>query len=95
MRHERIVGTGPGQAAIIGLAVLTLAIGLCLFDGGEHGLLHHAHAPDLCTVLVLFSVAAAVLVLSPGGESPPGPRRPVYVTSLRRLIRPPRPRSLS
>jgi hypothetical protein len=94
MRHELIVGTWPGQAAIIGLALLTLAIGFCLFDGGEHGLLRHAHSPDLCTVLALFAIAGAVMGLSPSRESPLTSARLVYVTSLRRLIPPPRPRSL-
>lgn len=51
----------PGQALLIGMVLLTLGLGLCLFDGdeGDNGM-----SVDLCLGLAMFSVAAVVLVIS-------------------------------
>ena len=92
MRHQLIVGTWPGRLAIIAVALLTLAIGFCFFDGSEHGLLRHAHSPDPCTSLALVSAAIALLGLTAKWEMSMSPARPVYATSPRRLTPPPRPR---
>ncbi len=95
MRHQFIVGTWPGRLAIIAAALLALAIGFCLLDGGEHGLLRHAHFPDACAGVVLFAVAMALLGLVASGEISLSPARLIYATSLSRLTPPPRPRSVS
>jgi hypothetical protein len=57
-----------GRAGILGLAFLTLAVGLCLFDGDETGTPGHLSPPDLCGGLALFVFAVTLLGLAARGD---------------------------
>jgi hypothetical protein len=56
---SRVTGWARGTA--IALAVLTLAIGLCLFDGDAHDTTGHAGALDLCLGMLAASLAVPAL----------------------------------
>jgi hypothetical protein len=82
--------TWPWRAAIVALAVLTLAVGLCLFDEDGAGKDDHDIARDLCGGLLapaLTLTLLALIALSPVlVESLP----PVSAVTLRRLDPPPK-----
>jgi hypothetical protein len=82
------VGSWIRRAAIVGLALVVLAIGFCLFDGDAFP--SHAFSPDLCMSLALFAVAVVLLRLAANEDIAPTPRVAVYVTSLRHPTPPPR-----
>jgi hypothetical protein len=84
-----------GRAVIVGLAFLTLAAGLCLFDGDETGTPGHLSPPDLCGGLALFVFAVTLLGLAARGDVFVSPAAATYRASRRRLEPPPRRRSLS
>lgn len=50
-----------GRALLIALTVLTLALGLCLFDDDE---MANGMSVDPCVGLAIFSVALVVLVVA-------------------------------
>jgi hypothetical protein len=86
--------TWPWQAAIVALAVLTLAAGLCLFDDDGAGT-DHDITRDLCGGLLapaLTLTLLALIALSPVlVESLP----PVSAVTVRRLDPPPKSLQLS
>jgi len=92
MRHERRVSRWPSQALLIVMAILTLAVGFCLFDGDE---MDHAISVDLCQALALFSTAVVVLASALIKPLSADPRPATYTASVRRLDPPPRLSSLS
>jgi hypothetical protein len=87
------------RAAALMVAVLTLGIGFCLFDGVQGATHHQGMSPDLsqdlCCGLLVSGVALTLLALGPTSsmavESPPA----VYVTSLRGIDPPPKRLALS
>lgn len=93
--RPRSFATLSGRAAVLGLALLALAAGLCLFDGNETGTPGHLSAPDLCSGLALFAFVATLLGLAARGEVFLSPAAVTYRASRRRLEPPPRLRSLS
>ena len=60
MRRLFRMNSWPGQALLIAMVLLTLGVGMCLFDDdeGEHGM-----SVDLCFGLAMFSVATVILVI--------------------------------
>lgn len=77
------------------VGLLTLAIGLCLFDGDDVGLAGDHFSPDLCGGLALFSFAVTLLGLVAVWRIGPAPVRPLHDPSPRRLAPPPKPRLVS
>jgi hypothetical protein len=82
----------PGQALMIAMVLLTLGVGLCLFDGDGGG---KGMCVDLCLGLAMFSVAAVVLVIGLIHLLPIDLPAMAYATSLRRLDPPPKRSFLS
>ena len=79
MRRRLGQGRWVWRAAALAVAVLTLGIGFCLFDGVQ-GVTHHPGmspdlSQDLCCGLVVSGVALTLLALGPTSsmavESPP------------------------
>ena len=89
MRSPLVAGW-PGRIAAIGLVLLTLGIGFCLFDGDEFGPAGHGSAVDVCNGLALFSFAITLLALAVVGGICPRPAERVNNPSIRRLDPPPR-----
>ena len=87
--------TWPWQAAVVALAVLTLGVGLCLFDDDGAGTDDHDVSRDLCGGLLASGLTVTLLALTALNpvlvESP----RPVHVVTLRRLDPPPKSFHLS
>lgn len=77
----------PGQALLIAMVLLTLGVGLCLFDGDEGG---NGLCVDLCLGLAMFSIASVVLVIGLIHLLPIDLPAIAYATSLRRLDPPPK-----
>jgi hypothetical protein len=50
------------QGAVVALALLVLATGLCLFDHDDDGAAGHVTSPDLCLGMLAGGLAAAPLV---------------------------------
>lgn len=80
----------PGRIAALGLILLTLGIGLCLFHGDEFGPAGHVSPPDLCNGLALFSFAMTFLALAAVGRVSPRPAELAHIPSIRRPDPPPR-----
>ncbi len=74
------------------MAILTLAVGFCLFDGDE---MDKGLSVDLCQALALFSTAVVVLAAALIQFLSGDPRPATYAASVRRLDPPPRLFSLS
>lgn len=89
MRSQLVAGW-PGRLAALGLVLLTLGIGLCLFDGDEFGPAGHVSPVHMCSGLALFSFGATLLALAAVGRVSPAPAELVYLPSIRRLDPPPR-----
>lgn len=89
MRSQLVAGW-PGRIAAVGLILLTLGIGLCLFDGDEFGPAGHGSALDVCNGLALFSLATMLVGPAALGRISPHPAAHVHVPSIRRLDPPPR-----
>ena len=87
MRSQLVAGW-PGRIAAVGLILLTLGIGFCLFDGDEFG--GHGSALDVCNGLALFSLATMLVGPAALGRISPHPAAHVHVPSIRRLDPPPR-----
>ena len=92
MRHQLIARTWAGTVAVVGLGVLTLAIGLCLFDGDHVGTASDHSSPDLCGGLALFSFAVTLLGLVAVWQISPAPARPLHATAPRCPAPPPKSR---
>lgn len=88
--RSQLTARWPGRIAALGLVLLTLGIGLCLFDGNEFGPAGHVSAVDMCNGLALFSFAITLLALAAIGRISPRPAELVHIPSIRRLDPPPR-----
>ena len=88
--RSRLVAGWPGRIAALGLVLLTLGIGLCLFDGDESDQAGHVSLLDLCNGFALFSFAMTLLALAGVGRVSPNPADLVHPASIRRLDPPPR-----
>ncbi len=77
----------PGQALLLAMVLLTLGVGLCLFDGdeGDNGM-----CVDLCLGLAMFSVVTVVLVIGLIHLLSIDLRTIAYSVSLHRLDPPPK-----
>ena len=82
--------TWPWQAAIVALAVLTLAVGLCLFDEDGAGTDDHDISRDLCGGLLASALTVTLLALTALDPVLVESLRPVSAVSLRRLDPPPK-----
>ena len=99
MRYRVGQGRWVWRAAAMAVAVLTLGVGFCLFDGVPRVTHHQGMSPDLsqnlCCGLLASGAALTLLALEPTSsmvvESPPA----VYVTSLRGIDPPPKLLALS
>jgi hypothetical protein len=92
MRHELRVDRWPGQALLIVMAALTLAVGFCLFDGDE---MDNRISVDLCQALAVFSTAVVVFASALIQLLSADPRPATYAASVRQLDPPPKLSSLS
>jgi hypothetical protein len=92
MRCQQIAGTWAGRIAVVSVVFLTLAIGLCLFDGDHVGMTGDHFSPDLCGDLALFSFAVTLLGLVAVWQICLVLVRPLHDPSPRRLAPPPKPR---
>lgn len=82
----------PGQALLIAMMLLTLGVGLCLFDGDEGD---NGPSVDLCVGLAMLSVATVILVIGLIHLLPIDLPAIGYATSLYRLDPPPKRSVLS
>lgn len=87
--------TWPWQVAVVALAVLTVAVGLCLFDDDGAGTDDHDISRDLCGGFL--ASALSVMLLAPTVLNPVlvESLRPVSAVTLRRLDPPPKSLPLS
>ena len=76
-----------GQALLIAMVLLTLGVGLCLFegDGVDNGM-----SIDLCVGLAMFSVATIILVIGLTHLLSIDLPAIAYAVSVRRLDPPPK-----
>jgi len=77
------------------MVLMTVAIGLCLFDGDEHGTAGGGASFDLCFGLAITCVAAVVLTFVSTHDLPLDPPYVVHAVPLRRLDPPPKSFPLS
>ena len=87
--------TWPWQAAVVALAVLTLAVGLCLFDEDGAGTDDHDISRDLCGGLLASALTVTLLALTALNPVLVESLRPVSAVTLRRLDPPPKSLPLS
>ena len=88
MRHRVRLDGWLGRVFLIVMVVLTVVVGLCLFDDDEM-------CTNLCTGLAIFSVAMFLAILGAVQPLPSAPRCAVYVVSLHRPDPPPKSSFLS
>ena len=94
--NRRLRGkTWPLQATAVVLAVLALAVGLCLFDDGGAGTDDHDISRDLCGGLLASALAVTLLALAALNPVLMESLRPVSAVTLRRLDPPPKSLQLS
>ena len=74
------------------MALLTLAVGFCLFDGDE---MDEGISVDLCQAIAVFSTAVLVVASALIHPLSADPRPATYAASARRLDPPPKLSSLS
>lgn len=92
MRRISRMDGWPGQVLLITMVLLTLGVGLCLFDGdeGDNGI-----SVDLCAGLAMLSVATIILVIGLIHCLPIDKPAIAYAVSVRRLDPPPKRSLLS
>jgi len=97
MRQGLLKNKWSGRLVLAALAALTLALGLCLFDGSQLGMDgHHGMSPDYCAGLVtLTTILPTLLWLATIGCLLAEVARPVYAVSLVCLDPPPKSPSFS
>lgn len=95
MRQRLIMKSWPGRVILAAMVVATIAVGLCLFDGDEHGTADSGASFDLCFGLAITSIAAVVLAFVSMHDLPVDPPYVVHAVPLRRLDPPPKSPSLS
>jgi hypothetical protein len=72
------------------MVLMTIAVGLCLFDDDEHGTADSGASFDLCFGLAITSIAAVVLAFVSMHDLPVDPPNMVDAVPLRRLDPPPK-----
>ena len=77
------------------MILVTIGVGLCLFDGDEHETADSGASFDLCFGLAITSIAAVVLAFVSMHDVPVDPTYVVHAVPLRRLDPPPKSPSLS
>jgi hypothetical protein len=77
------------------LAVLTLAVGLCLFDDDGAGTHDHDVCRDLCGGFLASTLTVTLLALTALNPVLVESLRPVHAVTLRRLDPPPKSLQLS
>jgi hypothetical protein len=82
--------TWPRQAAVVAFAVLTVAVGLCLFDDEGAGTDHHDISRDLCGGVLVSTLTVTLMALSVLNPVFAESLRPVSAVTLRRLDPPPK-----
>lgn len=87
MRGQFRMDGWPGHALLIAMLLLTLGVGLCLFDGDEGA---NGMCVDLCLGLAMFSVATIILVVGLIHLLPLDLPATAYAVSLHRLDPPPK-----
>ena len=90
MRQRLRVCSWPGQVLLAAMVLMTLAAGLCLFDGDEHGTAGDGAPFDLCLGLAITSVPAVVLAFVAMHDLPFDAPDVVHVVALRGLDPPPK-----
>jgi len=94
--NRRLRGkTWPLQATAVVLAVLALAVGLCLFDDDGAGTDDHDISRDLCGGLLASALAVTLLALAALNPVLMESLRPVSAVTLRPLDPPPKSLQLS
>jgi hypothetical protein len=94
MRQTFQVHRSSGRVLIAAMVLLTLGIGLCLFDVDDH---HAADGVsfDLCLGLAIVSIAVVVLTVVLVHPLVADPRYVLHAVPLHRLDPPPRSAALS
>ncbi len=95
MKQRLFVKSRPGRVLLAAMVLVTIAGGLCLFDGDEHGTADSGASFDLCFGLAITSLAAVVLAFVSMHDLPVDPPYVVHAVPLRRLDPPPKSPSLS
>jgi hypothetical protein len=99
MRHRLGQWRLVWRAAALAVAVLTLGIGFCLFDGLQGAAHHQGMSPDLsqdlCCGLLVSGVALTLLALGPTSSMVVESAAAVYVASFRGIDPPPKHLALS
>lgn len=96
MSHRLRRRSWPWRIAALILAVVSLAVGLCLFDDDGSGTDEHAVARDLCSgLLVSSSLTVTLLALAGLNRVHFGSLHPACVVSLRSIDPPPKSLHLS
>lgn len=85
----------PWQAAVVALALLTLAVGLCLFDDDGAGTDNHGISRDLCGGFLASALTVMLLALTALNPVLVESLRPVCAATLGRLDPPPKSLHLS
>ena len=89
-RRPQVMKSWLGQVTVIGMVLLTVAAGFCIFHADQDGLIDHGMSPDACAS-VLIVLAATLGLTSPviNGWLVPVPKPFVYAVSPDLLDRPP------
>jgi len=95
MRQRLLVKSWFGRVLLVAMVFVTIAVGLCLFDGDEHGTAHSGACFDLCFGLAINSIGAVVLAFESMQDLPVDPSSVVHAVPLRRLDPPPKSPALS
>lgn len=94
MRQRLFVKSWPERLLVAAMVLVTIAVGLCLFDGDEHGTADSGASFDLCFGLAITSIAAVVLAFVSMHDVPVDPTYAIHAVPLRRLDPPPKSPSL-
>lgn len=95
MRLRVRIGTLPGRLLVAAMVLVTLGVGLCLFDADDHATADDGVCFDLCLGLAVVSIAVFMLTFVPIhalGADPPYLLRTVLT---HRIDPPPKSASLA
>ena len=90
MRQRLFRKRWPGRVFLAAMVLVTIAVGLCLFDGDEHETADSGASFDLCFGLAITPTAAVVLAFLSMHDVPVDPPYVVHAVPLRRLDPPPK-----
>jgi len=93
--RERLRHEWSGRALLVALALVTVAIGFCLFDGHAHGTTDNGMSSHPCCGLAIDSVAVIGLTSILVHPLPLDPPYVVHAVPLHRLDPPPKLRWFS